>query len=189
MASSSIIYAVYPQQASLRGRERRRMRGFLLTWLPVLAFSLLFAVESTSYFGREHTDAPLRRVVEFLCGKGVDAHWFLIHTLIRKTGHFMGYGLFSLVGFRGFWITFRAMASRLLRQFSAHGLAILTTFLVASADEFHQCFVPNRYGQFSDVLLDTAGAVALGVALFVLMTVLAVRKANRSAGLPVHAGF
>ena len=187
MASSSIIYAVYPPQASVRGRERLRLQ--LLTWLPVLACSLVFAVESTSYLGREYTDAPLRRMVEFLCGNGVDAHWFLIHTLIRKTGHFMGYGLFSLVCFRGFWISFRGMASRLRRRFSAHGLAILTTFLVASAEEFHQCFVPNRYGLFSDVLLDTAGSVALGVVLFLAMTVLEARRTKWNADLPVHAGF
>jgi VanZ family protein len=183
MASSPIIYAVYPPQASVRGRGRLKLQ--LLTWLPVLAFSLLFAVESTSYLGREYTDAPLRRMAEWLCGNGVDEHWFLIHTLIRKTGHFLGYGLFSLVCFRGFWITFRSVASRLLRRLSAHGLAILATFLVASADEFHQCFVPNRYGQFSDVLLDTAGAVALGAVLFLVMTALEASKTEWNADLPV----
>jgi len=35
-------------------------------------------------------------------------------------------------------------ASLLLRRLRAHGLAILSTFLVASADEFHQSFLPNR---------------------------------------------
>jgi len=148
----------------------------------VLAFSLVFAVESTSYLGREYTDAPLHRVAAFLCGNGVDANWFLIHTLIRKTGHFIGYGLFSLVCFRGFWMTFRGMVSRLRRRLSAHGLAILTTFLVAGADEFHQCFVPNRYGQFSDVLLDTAGAVALSAVLFLVMTAQHTLKYERTRG-------
>ena len=32
--------------------------------------------------------------------------------------------------------------------------------LYAATDEFHQLFVPGRSGQFSDVLLDSAGALA-----------------------------
>jgi VanZ family protein len=93
----------------------------------------------------------------------------LIHHLIRKTGHFLGYGIFSLVCFRAFWLSFQSAASRLRRQMQAHGLAILATFLVASADEFHQSFLSNRTGQFSDVLLDTCGAVVLCLALFLVM--------------------
>jgi VanZ family protein len=81
----------------------------------------------------------------------------------------MGYGVFCLVCFRGFWIELQSAASRLLRRLRAHGLAILATFLVASADEFHQSFLPNRTGQFSDVLLDTCGGVALGLMLFMAM--------------------
>jgi VanZ family protein len=45
----------------------------------------------------------------------------------------------------------------------------LSTFLVASADEFHQSFLPNRTGQFRDVLLDSCGALVLGLLLFLVM--------------------
>jgi VanZ family protein len=138
-------------------------------WLPVLACASVFAVESTPYLGADHTSAPLQRIAEALFGYDACVHWDLIHHIIRKTGHFMGYGIFSLVCFRSFWITLQDAASRLLRQMKAHGLAILATFLVASADEFHQSFLPNRAGQFSDVLLDTCGAVALGLVLFLAM--------------------
>jgi VanZ family protein len=184
MASSSIIYGVYTPQASVSGSERLRVQ--LRIWLPVLAFSMVFAAESTSYFGGEHTDVPLRRVAELFCGYGVDANWPMIHHLIRKTGHFMGYGLFSLVCFRSFWIAFQSQASRLQRQLCAHGLAILATFLVASADEIHQSFVPNRYGQFSDVVLDTCGAAAMGLVLFLTMTALdAYKSAQKTSIKPV----
>jgi hypothetical protein len=53
----------------------------------------------------------------------------LIHGIIRKTGHFMGYGMFSLICFRAFWIELRGVASLLPRQLRAHGLAILATFV------------------------------------------------------------
>ena len=62
----------------------------------------------------------------------------------------------------------------------AHGLAILATFLVASADEFHQSFLPNRTGQFSDVLLDTCGAVALCLVLFLAMQAVEWRRQARA---------
>jgi VanZ family protein len=130
---------------------------------------MLFAVESTSYLGADRTSAPLQRIAEAIFGYGVGLHWELIHHLIRKTGHFMGYGVFCLVCFRGFWIELQGTASRLSRQLRAHGLAILTTFAVAGADEFHQSFLPNRCGQLSDVLLDTCGGVALGLVLFLVM--------------------
>ena len=173
MASSSMALPVYAPQASPVGpaRLQPRLQAQLRTWLPVLLSASLFAVESTAYFGADRTSAPLQRLTEDIFGYDVCVHWDLIHHLIRKTGHFAGYGIFSLVCFRGFWITFQNAASRLRRRLQAHGLAILATFLVASADEFHQSFLPNRTGQFSDVLLDTCGAVVLGLALFLAMQV------------------
>jgi VanZ family protein len=100
------------------------------------------------------------------------AYWKPIHMAIRKTGHFMGYGIFSLICFRAFRIIQRQPARRLSDRLAAHGLAIAATFLIASADEFHQTFLPNRFGSFSDVLLDTSGAATLGLLLF-LVTVVA----------------
>jgi VanZ family protein len=137
-------------------------------------------VESTSYFGTDRTSVPLQRLAEAIFGYGVGLHWELIHHLIRKAGHFMGYGLFCLACFHGFWIELQDAASRLARQLRAHGMALLVTFLVASADEIHQRFVPNRTGQFSDVLLDTCGGVALGLALFLAMQATEGRRRARA---------
>ena len=178
MASSSITFASYAPPTS--SDWHLRLRSQMRTWLPVLAFAMVFAVESTSYFGADRTSAPLQRVAEAIFGYDVCVHWDLIHHLIRKTGHFMGYGIFSLVCFRGFWMTLQSAAFRMLRQLRAHGLAILATFLVASADEFHQSFLPNRTGQFSDVLLDCCGAVALCLVLFLAMQAVEGRRQARA---------
>jgi VanZ family protein len=114
----------------------------------------------------------------------------LIHRIIRKAGHFMGYGMFSLICFRACWIELRGVTSRLSRQMKAHGLAILATFLVASADEFHQSFLPNRSGQFSDVVLDCCGAAALGLVLFLVMqAVEGRRKAQTSMRRGLEPGY
>lgn len=177
MSSPSMALGVYAPRTSAGGHAR--LQAQLRTWLPVLAFSMVFAVESTSYFGGDRTSEPLQRVVEAIFGYDVCVHWDLIHFLIRKTGHFMGYGMFSLICFRAFWIELRGVASRISHRLGAHGLAILVTFLVASADEFHQSFLPNRYGGFSDVLLDCCGAAMMGLALFVAMQMVKSRKQVR----------
>ena len=178
MSSPSLVFGVYAPQTS--AGEHARLRAQLRTWLPVLAFSMVFAAESTAYFGADRTSEPLQRVFEAIFGFDVCVHWDLIHGLIRKTGHFIGYGMFSLICFRAFWIELTGMTSRLSRCLRAHGLAILATFLVASADEFHQSFLPNRTGQFSDVLLDCCGAAVMGLALFLLMRVVKSRKQPRT---------
>lgn len=148
----------------------------------MLACLSLLAIESTPYLGSDHTSAPLRRIAEALFGYDACVHWNLIHHIVRKTGHFVGYGFFSLVCFRGCWMTFQGISSRILRQMRAHGLAILATFLAASADEFLQSFLPNRTGQFSDVLLDTGGAVAICLVVFLAMQAVEARKQARRPG-------
>lgn len=44
-------------------------------------------------------------------------------------------------------------------------IALLFCFVFAMTDEYHQTFVDGRTGQFSDVLIDTAGA-CVGILLF-----------------------
>ena len=163
MSSSPLAYPAYAQRSSFN------LTVWLRAWLPVLAFSMVFAIESTSYFGRDRTSEPLLRVAETVFGYGIGAFWETIHHILRKGGHVAGYGMFSLVCFRALWVVGGAAASRLRRKLRAHGLAIFLTFLLGSADEIHQTFLPNRYGAVSDVLLDTSGAVTLGLLLFLAM--------------------
>jgi VanZ family protein len=143
---------------SLQEPAATRRLALLKAWFPALLFAGVFVVESSRTFGSDHTSAPLHSLLHPILGGSMGPHWSLIHHLIRKTGHFLGYGIFSLICLRGFRLTLRnnRRQSFLLNQM----LAIGATFLVAGADEFHQCFLPNRTGCFSDVLLDTAGAMA-----------------------------
>ena len=47
-------------------------------------------------------------------------------------------------------------------------LAIVSTAIVASCDEYHQSFIPSRTGSPYDVLLDTCGASALCLLVWLL---------------------
>ena len=53
----------------------------------------VIAMESTEYFGSDHTSGPLRWLFEVLFGPCQNARWEIIHHYIRKSGHFLGYGL------------------------------------------------------------------------------------------------
>ena len=176
MSTSPLVLSGYTAS------QPSRASVWLRAWLPVLAFSMIFVIESTPYFGQDRTSAPLRRIFEALFGYDLCAYWDTIHHVIRKTGHFMGYGIFSLVSFRAFRMVLSQPARRLGDRLKAHGLAILATFLVAGADEFHQTFLPNRTGQFSDVLLDTSGAVALGLVVFLVMVAIDRIARGRQSG-------
>lgn len=81
---------------------------------------------------------------------------------VRKIAHFSEYTCMGI------------LVSILLSQWLPAGkrrylLTILWVFLSASADEFHQLFVPDRSGNFLDVLLDTSGGT-FGLLLCILLT-------------------
>jgi VanZ family protein len=80
----------------------------------------------------------------------------VLHQLMRKGGHLLGYGILGYLCFRAL---IGAFSSR--TRLSNFALAIACSFLIASLDEWNQSYSPARTGQFSDVLLDTFGALLL----------------------------
>jgi len=134
-----------------------------VAWLPVVCFLCLLAVESTPAFGADRTSLPLQTALHAVAGRAVDRNWTLLHHLIRKTGHFLGYGLLSMLLFRAIRMTGAVKA--FLAGAATYLAALSLTFIVAGMDEWHQAFLPNRTGKFSDVLLDTAGAAAMLLAM------------------------
>src|SRR5512140_2486318 len=83
-----------------RGVSRR-----LSAWLPVLLGVAIIALESTDFMGAEHTSGPLRKIFEAIFGRVTDARWEIEHHLIRKSGHFLGYGAIGLAWLRAWWMT------------------------------------------------------------------------------------
>ncbi|HKN20277.1 MAG TPA: VanZ family protein [Terracidiphilus sp.] len=137
--------------------SKRRGFGFWISaWWPVAVGIAIIAAESTPAFGSDRTSHPLRWLVQLLFGQLSDETWDLLHHLLRKSGHFLGYGALGLV-----WLRAWRMTLPDARFFSHAGLALLGTALVASWDEWHQTFLPNRTGSLYDVLLDCCGAGAM----------------------------
>lgn len=126
--------------------------------------------------GGNHTQVWLQEIVwQPLLGKW---HWELtglVNEVCRKVGHFVGYGMIGLL-FRNAWDTsIRAGIMRIgaglatiQGMVSVSALSVLSTFIVASLDEFHQRFVPHRIGCFRDVMVDTTGAIVLNLVFWTL---------------------
>jgi VanZ family protein len=147
----------------------RGLRFYLSAWVPVLIGIGVIMLESTVWFGADHTSGPLRKIFEALFGHISDARWEIIHHSIRKSGHFLGYGLLGLAWLRAWWMTLPRS-----HYLSDALLALLGTALIASCDEWHQTYLPNRTGTPWDVLLDCCGAIALE-----LLAYLVVRRLRR----------
>ncbi|MGM9943973.1 MAG: VanZ family protein [Lysinibacillus sp.] len=77
-------------------------------------------------------------------------YFYFVEFLIRKGTHFVGYGIVGLL----FYLLYRKSSWKLPAL-----IAIITVFFIASLDEFRQTFLPGRTGIFSDVVIDTVGAI------------------------------
>jgi VanZ family protein len=132
-------------------------------WAPVVVAIGVICIESTGAFSSQHTSGWLRPIVERLLGHIDDIVWGNLHHYIRKTGHFLGYGAVGFTFLRAWLHTLDRRGRRSLTAWRLQSslLAILSTALVASGDEFHQTFIPSRTGSPMDVLLDTIGALTL----------------------------
>jgi VanZ family protein len=128
-------------------------------------------LESTEWLGSDHTSHPLRLIWEAIFGPVSNARWNVIHFMIRKSGHFFGYGFIGVAWLRAWWMTLPH--SRFLQDAL---LALLGTALLASADEYHQTFLPNRTGSVQDVLLDCCGAIVLQLTTYAFMCLFMSKK-------------
>lgn len=152
----------------------RGFRYWFNAWLPVLLGIAVIAIETSTDFGADHTSRPLRWIWESFFGYVPNHEWELIHHYIRKCGHFLGYGVISLAWLHAWWLTFHRW-----RFFHCSWMALIFTALMASLDEFHQAFEPNRTGMFRDVLLDCFGALVLQLLAWLALRLLRSRELRR----------
>ena len=155
--------------------SRRGLKFWLSAWLPVAVCIGVIMIESTEQFGSNHTSGPLRWLWEALFGPVVNFRWERIHHLIRKSGHFIGYGAVGAAWLRAWWMTLPH--SRFIEDAF---LALMGTSLVASLDELHQSYLPNRTGSPWDVMLDCCGAIALQILIYTYLRLMRPKKLARA---------
>jgi VanZ family protein len=151
----------------------RGVGRWIRIWWPVAFMIAIIVVESTPALGADNTSGPLRYLFQSIFGHVSDDRWEVIHHYIRKTGHFVGYGLVGLSWLRALRMTRPGWKFRI-----DAALAMLATAVIASSDEFHQSFLPNRTSSPWDVLIDCSGALVL---LLLAFAIGRARRPNRLA--------
>ena len=157
----------------------KRLGYIIRQWIPAAFGVGGIALESTDLFSSQHTGGFLYALLTAAFGEIDPNHFELIHHLLRKTGHFAGYGILSFLFFRALRNT--VTSNQMYLWFSSVAL----TALVAAADEWHQSFIPSRTGSVRDVLLDTTGAVVMQLVLLLPLLLPHRRSADASSGRPM----
>jgi VanZ family protein len=153
-----------------------------LDWVPAVLSVLMIALESTATLSADNTNQWLYPLWVRVFGPISPAHWAVVHHLIRKTGHFVGYGLVSVAFFYSWRQTLHRMAVKhwtLWRRASV--LAVLCTLLIAALDEYHQSFLRSRTSSPLDVCIDLCGAIAAQLVLLSVIQWFARRSSFRPA--------
>lgn len=144
-----------------------------LNWLPAALAVAMIAFESTATMSASNTSRWLLPIWVHLFGPISAQAWNEVHHLIRKTGHFLGYGLVSICFFHGWRSTFTVIRGQFWPSWRRSALlAVACTLLIASADEYHQSFLPGRTSSPIDVGIDVCGAITAQLLVLAIMPLL-----------------
>ncbi len=146
-------------------------------WWPVAVWLAIIRLESTDYASSTATFGLLYKVFTMIFGR-VDPRLLLVmNEVLRKSGHFIGYAILSLLVFLALKHTHRDRLKPVLQrtwgtffrdtwQFDWAATGVLFALITASLDEIHQTFLPSRTGRWQDVAIDTTGALVMQLLLY-----------------------
>lgn len=135
------------------------MRPFLTYWLPPLAWAAMILAASSDAFSASHTGGWIEILISWL-GRSLSPQALdLLNQILRKLGHITAYGILSALCFRAL----RGGRPRWNPRWAIGAVALAA--LIASIDEYHQSFIPSRTGTWHDVVLDTAAAIVVQIAV------------------------
>ena len=138
-------------------------------------------IESTGTMSADNTSRWLLPLWIKLFGPVTPDRWAVIHHLIPKTGHFVGYGLVSLGFFEGWRATFSGKGKGRGMLFAMIApLALVCTLALASWDEWHQSLLPGRTSSIFDVGIDLSGAIVAHLLLLLVLVIVWRMRASRA---------
>lgn len=144
-----------------RVRPQTALAGILKYWAPPIVWMAAIFYFSTDTFSGDNTGSLLEKIFSFIYPGIMQELLDSIHFYIRKAGHFTGYAILALLLFRAC----RSGARARWRWKWAIGSLLVVVFY-ALLDEYHQTFTRHRVGSIYDSLIDTSGAVAALVSLW-----------------------
>jgi VanZ family protein len=153
-----------PQPPSKWEAATRSQRSLLQIggyWGVVLGWMLVISTLSTEPFSAANTNRYLDPILRYLFPHLSPSGFVFAHSIIRKTAHFSEFFVLGTLSFwasrRGRWPRWRAVW-----MLQALGLAVVYALI----DEAHQAFVPNRTSSLADSGIDSIGAAASQILIY-----------------------
>lgn len=148
-------------------------------WWLVLVWLGVIRLESTDVASANNTSSVLYTVIAAVVPRVDESFVSRLDEILRKTGHFAGYGILSALVFLALRNTnYDRLRSLLRRPWGIYLrdfwrldwalLGMLVAVVTAAADEIHQSFIPSRTGAWQDVVLDSCGAAVLQMIVYFL---------------------
>lgn len=142
----------------------KNRRGLSLILLLMWMAFIFYMSARTADQSMQQTDSVIK-IFEFLGIEISQRFGEIATTIVRKSAHFVEYMILCLLFFNVFKDTFKNNKAMII--------SVVCTFIYACTDEFHQIFVPGRAGRFTDVLIDTSGAI---FAILIIWSIRFIRK-------------
>lgn len=141
---------------------------FFTAWLPAVIGVIVICCESTGTMSATNTGKWLLAVCHWLWGQIDSPSLEMANLILRKSGHFCGYGTLGLLFRRGWFHSLLMSGPRSPLPASSAALGVICTFIVACGDELHQHYLMGRTSSFHDVLIDTAGAIVFNLVFLII---------------------
>jgi len=146
-------------------------------WWPVAAWLVVLRIESSDLGSSVNSFSLLYRISMAVFGHVNLAMLETFNAILRKSGHFFGYAILSLLVFQALKYTDRDRLRLVLQRrwgiffrdlwrWDWALIAILFTVTAASFDEIHQAFLASRSSRWQDVAIDMSGAIAMQLLLY-----------------------
>ena len=131
---------------------------FFKYWLPVVLWMSLIFSGSTDLFSSQRTSRIIGPLLRWFNPNVSDETVRAVQAVVRKGWHVTEYSVLALLLWRA---RLKPMKND-PRPWSWReaAFAIFLAGVYAATDEFHQSFVPSRGASVGDVLVDTLGATA-----------------------------
>ena len=142
--------------------------GFVLTALLIFYFSAQPSEESNAL---SDFIARLLHIQLLDPNKRLSAQPLIFGLSLRKFAHMTVFGALGIFA----WLSLPETEPKWHQTL----YAIAISYLYACFDEFHQTFVPERTGQFSDTLIDLIG-ILIGIGILLLIRHLHRRRLQNS---------
>lgn len=154
-------------------------RSLVRNWWMVAVWLGVIRMESTDMASAHNTSFVLYKVLSIVAPHVRVESVELLNAILRKTGHFLGYGILSALVFIALRNTNRDRLRPLLQRPWGIYLrdwwrgewvliAMLFTIVTAAYDEIHQTFIPSRTGRWQDVVIDSCGAAVIQIVMYLL---------------------